>query len=77
MFEREFKYFVAHQDELVAAHRGKVLVIQGERVAGAYASPLEAYQAASRSFKPGTFMLQPCEPGREAFTVTIAADASK
>ena len=39
---------------------------------GAYATVLEAYLEAMRRFTPGTFMLQRCEPGPEAYTVTIS-----
>lgn len=71
MFDKELAFFIANQDDLVAKHRGKVLVIRGERVEGAYESPLAAYAAAEAQFQPGTFMLQPCEPGTGAYTVTI------
>jgi hypothetical protein len=76
MFDTELKYFIAHQDELVSAHRGQTLVIRGEEIVGAYASPLEAYQTAREKFEPGTFMIQPCEPGPNAYTVTINSFAS-
>ena len=71
MFERELAFFITHQDELVAKHRGKTLVIRGEDVVGAYATPLEAYIAAQKEFPVGTFMIQPCQPGPGAYTVTI------
>jgi hypothetical protein len=71
VFDTELKYFIAHQDELVAKHRGKVLVIRGENVEGAFGSALEAYLSAKARFDVGTFMIQPCEPGPSAYTVTI------
>ena len=71
MFEIELGYFIAHQNELVERHNGKVLVIRGNEVAGVYGSPLEAYLEAQKQFAPGTFMIQPCAPGPEAYTVTI------
>ena len=71
MFEAELNYFIAHQDELVRQHGGKVLVIRGEHVEGAYDSPLEAYITAQKQFPAGSFMIQPCESGRSAYTVTI------
>ncbi len=71
MFDKELAFFVAYQDELVAKHRGKVLVIRGERIEGAYDSALAAYVSAGKQFPLGTFMLQPCEPGSGAYTVTI------
>lgn len=71
MFDTELKYFIAHQEDLVRQYRGKALVLRGEHVVGAYGSPLEAYLAAQKEFPLGTFMIQPCEPGPEAYTVTI------
>jgi hypothetical protein len=71
MFDRELAYFIAHQEDLVAKHRGKTLVICGETIQGAYGSALEAYLAAQKRFAPGTFMIQPCQPGPGAYTVTI------
>jgi hypothetical protein len=71
VFEKELAFFIANQDRLVASHRGKTLVIRGDRVEGAYGSHLEAYLSARKQFAPGTFMIQPCEPGPSAYTVTI------
>lgn len=71
MFETELAYFIAHQDELVQRHRGKTLILRGEAVEGVYDSNLQAYLAAQKQFAPGTFMVQPCEPGPDAYTVTI------
>lgn len=72
MFDKELAYFIAHQDELVAQHKGKTLILQGEDVVGVEDTPLKAYLAALKCFVPGTFMLQPCEPGKDAYTVTLA-----
>jgi hypothetical protein len=71
MFEKELAFFIAHQDELVAKFRGTALVIRGDEVVGAYPSALAAYLAAEKRFRVGTFMIQPCEPGPGAYTVTI------
>lgn len=73
MFDIELNYFKAHQDELVAKHKGKTLVIVGEKVEGAYDSALQAYLEAQKQFKLGTFMIQPCLPGPQAYTVTISS----
>jgi hypothetical protein len=73
MFDRELRYFIDHQDELVAQFRGKTLVLRGESVDGAFASPLEAYLAAQKKYPAGTFMIQPCEPGPSAYTVTLSS----
>ena len=71
MFDKELTFFIANQSELVQKYEGKVLVICGDDVVGAYDSALQAYLEAQKQFEPGTFMLQPCEPGPEAYTVTI------
>ena len=71
MFDKELAFFIAHQDDLVAKHRGKTLVLRGENVEGAYDSALAAYLSAQKRFQPGTFMIQPCQPGPSAYTVTI------
>lgn len=73
MFDKELAFFIAHQDDLVAKHQGKTLVIRGEHVEGAYDSALEAYLAAQKQFPLGTFMIQPCESGPRAYTVTISS----
>ena len=71
MFDTELHYFIAHQDDLVAKYPGKVIVLQGTEVRGAYDTPLQAYLDASARLEPGTFMLQRCEPGPAAYTVTL------
>jgi hypothetical protein len=73
MFDRELKYFIAHQEELVEQHRGKILVLRGESVEGVYDSPLQAYLSAQERFEIGTFMIQPCEPGARAYSVTVSS----
>jgi len=73
MFSTELEYFIANQDEFVKKYRGKVLAIKGARVLGAYRTALEAYTATLAKHEPGSFMLQPCEPGPGAYTVTIAS----
>jgi len=73
MFDQELNYFIAHQDELVAKHRGKTLVLRGESIEGVYSTPLEAYVAAQKQFPVGTFMIQQCEAGVGAYTVNISS----
>lgn len=73
MFKDELEYFVAHQSELVEKYEGKVLVIKGNELLGVYNSALQAYTETQKQHKPGTFMIQPCQPGPQAYTVTITA----
>lgn len=73
MFQEELSYFVAHQDELVKQYRGQVLVLKGSQVIGAYPTLNEAYIQAQKTQLLGTFMLQRCEPGKDAYTVSISS----
>lgn len=73
MLTREFEFFKANQEELVAKYRGQYLVIVDAAVVGAYSSALDAYVAAQEKYEPGSFMIQACQPGPSAFTVVIAS----
>jgi hypothetical protein len=73
MFDTELAFFIKNQDDLVKRFKGTVLVIRGSEVAGAYNTPMAAYLAAKAQFPPGTYMLQPCEPGVGAYTVAMGA----
>ena len=46
--EREYKYFKAHQDELVEKYGGKFIVIVDDEVVAAYENELEAYTEMKR-----------------------------
>jgi hypothetical protein len=39
-------------------------------VVGAYESELEAIKETSKKYKPGTFLVQKCEPGNSSYTQT-------
>ena len=73
MFIQELEYFIANQAMLVSKFGGKVLVIKGEEVIGVYDDMLEAYRETQKVYKPGTFMLQRCLPGPEAYTEMIGS----
>ena len=68
---KQFDYFLAHHDELVRQFNGKVVVIVGERVEGAFDSELQALTAAQKTHKLGEFLLQRVTPGDEAYTQTF------
>lgn len=67
----EFHYFIENQTRLFEQYGEKVLVITGSQVIGAYASPLDAYLDAQLKYPLGTFLIQRCAPGPEAYTVTL------
>lgn len=72
MFEQELQFFIRNQNELVSKYGGKTLIIKQDKVIGAYDSVLEAYLFGQKTYEPGTYMIQECRPGEDAYTVTIS-----
>ena len=70
MLEKEFKYYLDHQKDLLPKYNGKVVMVVGENVVGAYTSEDEAYYAGKSKYGLGNFLLQLCTPGDSAYTVT-------
>lgn len=70
MLEKEFQYYVAHQDELVKAHFGRFIIIQDEEAVGDFGTEIEAILYAKNELKlqMGTFLVQQCLPGKENYT---------
>lgn len=58
MFEREYKYFLDHQTELIEKYDGKVVVIVGEELVGVYETIADAVAESVKKYEPGTFMVQ-------------------
>jgi hypothetical protein len=73
MLYDEMHYFIENQNALVEQYNGKVLVIKGHKVIGAYKDALEAYFEAQKEHELGTFIIQPCLPGPDAYTVNISS----
>jgi len=71
MFTEELNFFIANQDQLVERYSGKVLVIKGQSIVGVYPNVLSAYLEAQKEHELGSFMIQLCLPGPQAYTVTI------
>ena len=68
--EKEFQYYLDHQEELVEKYNGKFLVIKECAVTGVYETELEAAEEASKKHELGTFLVQKCAPGEEDYTQT-------
>jgi len=66
--EKEFKYYLDNQDELVKKYNGKVIVIKDCQIIGVYNRGLEAIKDTSKKEKLGTFLIQKCEPGKSNYT---------
>ena len=69
--EKEFEYYLEHQDDLVKKHKGKYVVIKGNEVLGAYDAELEAIEKTREKHELGTFLVQLCEPGSDGYTSTF------
>ena len=69
--EKEFTYYLDHQDELVARYNGKFIVIKNCSVIGAYDSEFKAIEETQKAHPLGTFLVQKCEPGTASYTQTF------
>ena len=74
--EKEFQYYLDHQDELVKEYNGKFIVIKDGMVLGAYDDELLAIRTTSKDHKLGTFFVQKCEPGSGSYTQTYHSRVS-
>ena len=67
--QAEFEYYLAHQEELVKQYDGKVIVIKGHEVLGAYEDDLEAIQETAKEHAIGTFMVHRVTAQEETKTI--------
>jgi hypothetical protein len=58
MLEKEQAYFEARKDALRQKYAGRHLVISGSAIKGVYDTDGEAFAAATRTMKPGDFMIK-------------------
>ena len=68
--EKEFKYYLDNQDELVKKYNGKVIVIKNQKVIGVYDSEMTAIQEVSKNESLGTFLVQKCTLDKENYKQT-------
>ena len=71
MLDKEFQYYLANQDKFVKDYNGQFLVIVGGELIGVYESQELAYFNTIKDYKLGTFLIQQCTPGDEAYTQTF------
>lgn len=74
--EREFDYYIEHQEELVKEYNGKFIVIKDCKVIGSYDSEIEAIKETVKDHSLGTFLVQKCTPGKESYTQTFHSRVS-
>lgn len=75
MLEKEFQFFIDHQNELVKKYNGKFIVIIGDKVINAYNTQEEAYIKTIKDHELGTFLIQECLPGEDSYTQTFHSRA--
>lgn len=71
MLEKEFKYFIDNQAELVKKYLGKYIVIKNQKVIGSYITTIEALENSLKDHERGTFLIQHCLPGTDSYTQTF------
>ena len=69
--EKEFKYYIEHQDDLVAKYDGKFIVIKEGVVLGAYDDELTAITDTRKSQELATFLVQKVSPGSDEYSQTF------
>ena len=74
--ENEFQFFLDHQNELVDRYEGKVVVLKNHQVIGVFNSEGEAVREISKHHEIGTFLVQRCEAGEQAYTRTFHSNVS-
>ncbi|MBK7381255.1 MAG: hypothetical protein IPJ03_20120 [Ignavibacteriales bacterium] len=66
--EKEFNYYLDHQEELIKQYAGKYLVIKDQKVFGAFDTEIIAYQEALKELELGTFLIQLCTIGSDNYS---------
>ena len=69
--EKQFKYYIDHQDEMVEKYDGRIIVIKDGVVLGAYDDELTAVTETKKSHDLGTFLVQRVSPGDAAYSQTF------
>lgn len=69
MLEKEFKYYIENQNRLLEKYNGKYLVIVGNEIVGNYNTANEALLNSDLKYKAGTYLIQHCTPGTNAYTI--------
>jgi hypothetical protein len=69
--QKEFQFYLDHQDELVQRYKGKYIVIKDEEVLAAYDSELAAVTETQKSHPLGTFLVQLVTQGPDAYSQTF------
>jgi hypothetical protein len=68
MIEKEFKWYLENQSQLIEKYNGKFLIIQNNSIIGDYDTEEDAVFDAQKKYEQGTYIIQFCSPGDDAYT---------
>ncbi|MCL2101131.1 MAG: DUF5678 domain-containing protein [Fibromonadales bacterium] len=71
MIDKEFEYYLEHQNELLKKYNNRFLAIVGRKVVGDYDTYEQALFQSKKKHKRGTFLIQECTEGDKAYTQTF------
>jgi ERCC4-type nuclease len=71
MLDKEFDYYLEHQNELLKKYNNRFLVIIGDEVVGDYDSHEQALYNSMEKYELGTFLIQECTEGDSSYTATF------
>ena len=69
--EREFQYYLLHQDEMVEKYDGKYIAIKDDQVVGVYESDFTAVTEMQKDHELGTFLVQKVSAGDTNYAQTF------
>ena len=71
MLDKEFQYYLEHQQELASKYNGKYVVIVGDNVVGVYQTNEEAYVESLKKYTLGEFLIQECSADASSYTTVF------
>tara|TARA_R110002124_G_scaffold140809_5_gene305270 strand:- start:3139 stop:3378 length:240 start_codon:yes stop_codon:yes gene_type:complete len=71
MLEKEFKYYLDNQKDLLKEFLNKYIIIKDQKVVASFNTKQEAYDYATEKFELGSFLIQHCLPGDLGHTQTF------
>jgi hypothetical protein len=75
MLKEQFDFYLKHQEEFVKLYNNLYIVIKDFKVIGKYDTYENAYFETLKTEELGTFIIQLCTPGSEAYTQTFHSRA--
>ncbi len=69
--EREFEFYLSHQDEMVEKYNGKYIVIKSGVIVAVYDDELAAVTETQKSHELGTFLVQKVYEGDAEYSQTF------